>query len=116
MYCGLSPRTRDGRIDRQELTLDHVIPRAQAQSGAVYLPWAKKWVNVTCWENSLTACRSCNSRKEDRRPDQTGMVMRALPRVPSQSDVLRMSLSRHSHVPQEWVAYLPVERSTTVMG
>jgi 5-methylcytosine-specific restriction endonuclease McrA len=36
-------------FDRKELTLDHVIPRAAG--------------GLTTWENSVTACRYCNSKK-----------------------------------------------------
>jgi hypothetical protein len=97
----------DGRPDRHALTLDHVIPRAQARHGAVYLPWSRRWVNVTCWENSATACRACNAYKADRSPTHAGMALRILPRVPTQADVLRMSLDRLHAVPPEWEQWLP---------
>lgn len=108
-YCGVAPRARDGGIDRTELTMDHVIPRAQGkrESGAVFLPWNKRWVNVTSWENATTACKACNSRKADRTPDQAGMTLRILPRTPSHSDVVRMALARIRQLPEEWLQYLP---------
>jgi 5-methylcytosine-specific restriction endonuclease McrA len=106
-YCGLRPRHADGRPDKHALTLDHVIPRAQAKQGVVYLPWSRRWVNVTCWENSATACRPCNAYKADRSPTQAGMTLRSLPRTPTQSDVLRMSIGRVNGVPGEWAAWLP---------
>lgn len=106
-YCGWSPRTQDGRPDREELTMDHVIPRAQARDGKVYVPWLKRWVNVTCWENAVTACRGCNARKADRTPVQAGMVLRIYPRVPTPADALRMTLARLGRVPEEWVPFLP---------
>jgi 5-methylcytosine-specific restriction endonuclease McrA len=106
-YCGLRPRHPDGRPDRDSLTLDHVIPRAQARQGTVYLPWSKRWVNVTCWENAVTACRSCNHRKADRSPAQAGMPLRVYPRVPTHADALRMTLARFPTVPAEWVTWLP---------
>ena len=106
-YCGLRPLLADGRADRAALTMDHVIPRAQAREGRVYLPWTRKWVNVTCWENAATACRSCNSRKADRTPAQAGMHLRIFPRVPTQHDALRMSLVRLQVVPESWVPWLP---------
>lgn len=106
-YCGLRPRLSTGAPDRAALTLDHVVPRAHAKHGAVYLPWSKRWVNVTCWENAMTACGPCNARKADRTPAQANMVLRALPRTPTVSDVLRMSLSRVKVVPAEWYDYLP---------
>jgi 5-methylcytosine-specific restriction endonuclease McrA len=106
-YCGFAPRTPDGRIDRETLTHDHVVPRAQAKDGKVFLPWSRKWVNVTSWENATTACRPCNMRKADRTPDQAKMKLLVYPRIPTQADVLRMSLSKVRKVPEIWNQYLP---------
>lgn len=105
-YCGVAPRRNDGTIDRTDLTLDHVVPRAQARHGAVFLPWSRKWVNLSSWENATTACRSCNSWKADRTPEQAGMRLLVFPRVPTHADVLRMSLAR-AHTPAAWAPYLP---------
>lgn len=106
-YCGTAPKLADGRIDARGLTLDHVVPRAQAQHGTVYLPWARKWVHVTSWENATTACKACNSAKADRTPEQAGMRLLVTPRTPTQADVLRMALGRQAHVPEAWRPYLP---------
>ncbi|MCG8692256.1 MAG: HNH endonuclease [Minwuiales bacterium] len=48
-YCG-SP---------EDLTFDHVVPRSHG--------------GVTRWDNVLTACAPCNSRKGGRTPAQCGM-------------------------------------------
>ena len=106
-YCGLSPRLHSGGLDRSALTLDHVIPRAQARDQKVYLPWSRKQVQVTCWENVVAACRSCNLRKADRTPAQAGMSLRTVPRVPTQADGLRIHLARYGEVPEEWIPWLP---------
>lgn len=106
-YCGVRPRLPDGRPDRDALTLDHVIPRAQAKHHAVFLPWSKRWVNVTCWENAVAACRPCNTRKADRTPSQANMVLRTIPRVPTTVDVLRLSLGRLGSIPDEWRPWIP---------
>lgn len=106
-YCGLRPTLADGRPDRRGLTLDHVIPRAQAKDGAVYLPWSRKWVRVSCWENAVAACAACNTRKADRTPAQAGLPLRTVPRVPTPSDALRIALDRVSRVPPEWEPWLP---------
>jgi 5-methylcytosine-specific restriction endonuclease McrA len=58
-YCG-------GRPGRAELTLDHIIPRAQG--------------GLTTWENVVAACRGCNAAKADRTPEQAGMLLRSTPR------------------------------------
>lgn len=106
-YCGLRPLRADGRPDREALTLDHVVPRAQAKDGTVYLPWARRRAPVSCWENAVTACRACNGRKADRTPAQAAMPLRVVPRVPTAADALRMTIGRYRTVPSEWEPWLP---------
>lgn len=106
-YCGVRPLLSDGRPDRRGLTLDHVIPRAQARDGVVYLPWSRRWVKVSCWDNAVAACASCNTRKADRTPAQAGMNLRVYPRVPTHADALRITLDRLHGVPVEWTEWLP---------
>lgn len=105
-YCGTRPRKKNGLPDLTELTLDHIVPRAQARDGIVTLPWNKERVRVTSWENVATACYSCNSTKADRTPIQAGMKLAKLPRTPSTVDVARMAITRHQ-IPEEWKMYLP---------
>lgn len=57
-YCGT----------RGELNKDHVVPRAQG--------------GQTTWENIITACKGCNSRKRNRTPEQAGMPLRSVPVKP----------------------------------
>lgn len=59
-YCGCRP-------GRAELTLDHIVPRAQG--------------GQTRWENVVAACRPCNARKADRTPEQAGMPLQTTPRA-----------------------------------
>lgn len=115
MYCGIRPRASDGRPIREALTLDHVIPRAHAKNGMVFLPWSRKWTKVTCWENATTACVSCNMRKGARTPMQAAMNLRSYPRAPTQADALRMMLSRFVTLPTEWEPYLPADWSAVAM-
>lgn len=104
-YCGARPRTASGRPSIEELTLDHVIPRAQSRNGFVHTKDGRT-LGVTCWENVVTACSSCNYRKADRTPEQAGMKLLRQPRLPSTLDVLRMSVTK-IHIPTEWQDYLP---------
>lgn len=60
-YCGCQPGS-------EELTIDHVVPRAQA--------------GVSRWENCVLACVACNKRKADRTPEQASMALRKNPRRP----------------------------------
>jgi hypothetical protein len=48
VYCG-----------KEGLTIDHVVPRAQG--------------GLTTSKNCVTACKSCNSKKADRTPEEAGM-------------------------------------------
>ena len=60
-YCGNQPGS-------EELTIDHVVPRAQG--------------GVSSWKNCVLACVECNTRKADRTPGQAGMSLRKQPSRP----------------------------------
>jgi 5-methylcytosine-specific restriction endonuclease McrA len=61
-YCG-------GRPGSAELTIDHVIPRAQG--------------GLSTWENCALACVACNAKKANRTPEQAHMKLRRSPFRPS---------------------------------
>jgi len=61
-YCGAQPGT-------EELTLDHVLPRAQG--------------GISTWENCVLACIDCNKRKADRTPAQAHMKLHRAPVRPA---------------------------------
>ncbi len=104
-YCGVRPRRPGGRPDLSELTIDHIVPRAQADDrGRIRTAQGTK--PVTCWENVATACIDCNSVKADRTPEQADMKLRKPARVPNQLDVLWMALFTVD-VPEEWRDFLP---------
>lgn len=105
-YCAAQPRKKNGQPDLTELTLDHIVPRAQSREGMVVLPWNKERVRVTSWENVATACYDCNSGKADRTPAQANMKLSKLPRAPSTIDIARMAITRYK-IPDEWKTYLP---------
>ena len=58
-------RSRHGLLKVEELTIDHVIPRAQG--------------GTSTWENCVLACIDCNAKKADRTPDQARMPLRREP-------------------------------------
>lgn len=105
-YCGWQPRARDGRPITGALTLDHVVPRAQARDGVVVLPWNGRRVAVTGWENVVASCRDCNRRKAARTPDQAGMRLLASPKRPGPWDAVRIAFAR-TRIPEEWQEFLP---------
>ncbi len=61
-YCGDQPGS-------EELTLDHVVPRAQGGESR--------------WDNCVLACVACNKRKADRTPQQAGMRLHKRPVQPT---------------------------------
>jgi 5-methylcytosine-specific restriction endonuclease McrA len=60
-YCGR-------RFSRQDLNLDHVIPRSQG--------------GLSTWENIVCSCHSCNRRKGGRTPQQAGIRLLRKPTRP----------------------------------
>jgi len=62
---------------RENLTLDHVLPRSRGGKNT--------------WENLVTCCTRCNSRKDNKTPDEAGMRLKAIPTMPSFSKLLNIS-------------------------
>jgi hypothetical protein len=73
MYCG-------EQYVPAHLTRDHILPSSKGGRDV--------WTNVT------TACRPCNSRKDDRTPEQAGMELLALPYEPSPVEALILANRR----------------------
>ena len=105
-YCGVQPRKKSGDPRLESLTIDHVVPRAHARNGWVKSPWYSQPVRTTSWENILTACSPCNSRKAALSLQQVGFVARKKPRPPTPLEVAWMNLFKYE-VPDEWKFYLP---------
>jgi 5-methylcytosine-specific restriction endonuclease McrA len=61
-YCGCRPGS-------EELTIDHVVPRAQG--------------GTSTWDNCVLACVRCNARKADRTPSEARMPLRRDPFRPA---------------------------------
>lgn len=78
-YCG----------SREHLTLDHVIPKSRG--------------GKTHWDNLITACRRCNSRKGDCTPEQSGLRLRQRPFKPS---FLMFIRDFSGPVDEQWLPFL----------
>lgn len=78
-YCG----------DKNNLTIDHVLPRSRGGKDT--------------WQNLVTACESCNSKKGDRTPDEANMPLRVSPFKPSYIIFLRNFAGK---IPIDWDKYL----------
>jgi 5-methylcytosine-specific restriction endonuclease McrA len=83
-YCAL-------KCTIDELTYDHVIPRAQG--------------GKTTWENIVSACYTCNRRKANRTPAQAGMKLLTAPVRPTWMPSIQISVSARS-VPDAWRDYV----------
>lgn len=73
LYCG-------DLFPRGQLTRDHVVPLSKGGRDV--------------WENVVSACFPCNSRKRNRTPQQAGMPLLAVPYRPSWIEHLILS-NRH---------------------
>lgn len=73
LYCGQS-------FCSQELTRDHVLPRAQG--------------GKDIWTNVVSACKRCNHTKGNRTPEQANMPLLAVPFAPNPFEYLYLS-NRH---------------------
>ncbi|KAG0468728.1 hypothetical protein HPP92_018056 [Vanilla planifolia] len=86
---------------RQDLTIDHVVPTARGG----------EWK----WENLVTACANCNSRKGQKTLEEANMTLIKIPKAPKDYDILTVPLTstamrmmkRKKGVPNEWRQYLP---------
>lgn len=82
-YCGKTHAEED-------LNLDHVIPRHQG--------------GKTSWENIVTSCVRCNSRKANRMPHQAGMRLPKMPAKPRWRPFV--SLVNNAEPEPEWQYFL----------
>jgi 5-methylcytosine-specific restriction endonuclease McrA len=70
--------------------LDHVLPRSRGGSHT--------------WENVVAACRRCNTRKGDGTPEEAGIRLIAVPRVPRLDGWVLIGLAQPH---PSWHPYLP---------
>ena len=75
----------------EHLTFDHVVPAAQG--------------GTRRWENIVTACEPCNSKKGARTPDEAGMTLTRQPRRPAVlPPVMRVTVGLKA--PEAWFDFL----------
>jgi hypothetical protein len=79
VYCGT----------KKDLTIDHVIPRSRN--------------GTSTWNNLVTACKRCNTKKGNRTPEEVGFILRDRPFRPSYT----MFIQKFSgFVAHEWRPFL----------
>ncbi|CAN1177387.1 hypothetical protein LINPERHAP2_LOCUS33075 [Linum perenne] len=99
---------RDGYIcqycySSENLTIDHVFPASRGG----------EWK----WENLVTACSKCNSKKGQKTLEEVTMKLIKVPKAPKEYDLVAipltsaalMMLRRKKGTPEEWQQYLPQE-------
>lgn len=79
------------KFSDKHLTFDHVVPVVQG---------GKK-----TWENIVTACKPCNSKKEGRTPEQAKMRLKKRPKKPAWSHVISI-VAGIGKTPDKWKEYL----------
>ena len=82
--------TRNNVFEREDLNLDHVIPRDQG--------------GKTTWENIVCSCIKCNSRKANRLPHQAHMRLIRKPVRPKWRPVISLVLGNKER--ERWKDFL----------
>ncbi|ODS24044.1 restriction endonuclease [Candidatus Endobugula sertula] len=88
LYCGQI-------FFAQELTRDHVVPRAQGGADS--------------WTNVVAACKRCNHAKGNRTPEQANMLLLAVPFTPNPFEYLYLT---NRHIIADQMDYLTKQFSS----
>lgn len=84
-YCGITGK---------DLTIDHVIP--------------KRMGGPMTWENLVTCCRKCNTKKGDKLADKIGMKLARPPRRPRYTPYISLNKYVSGTKHDIWRDYLPI--------
>lgn len=75
-YCGI-------KCDNRNATLDHVIPKSRGGKNS--------------WENIVTSCADCNNKKDNRTPQEAGLVLLNVPRRPKGNGIIKCFMPEYSN-------------------
>jgi 5-methylcytosine-specific restriction endonuclease McrA len=86
---------------RERLNRDHIIPKSRGGGNT--------------WGNCVTACSTCNSRKDNRTPQEAGMKLHCVPTEPHlvhlKWSVRKLTTIQKKHITaffgQEWLDNIP---------
>jgi len=98
-YCNL-------HIQGPERTIDHVIPKSKFNA-------QKYKFKVNSFENLVTSCKSCNTRKSDRTPREAGMNLLRKPTSISRAQAYYNKLCLISNIPNQWRTYIGSQQQET---
>lgn len=90
-YCG-------GKFDSSRLNIDHIIPRSRPEK----LP---KGIKMNSFENCVTACINCNSKKASKTLDEAKMRLLRVPRQITRGQKIYYDIISKK-VPSEWKPYI----------
>ncbi len=82
-----------GRSGGSDLTIDHVIPRSRG--------------GRNCWENLVSACRTCNHRKGGRLPSEARMPLKRQPAEPRAGQYYTIERRLAGDLQDAWEKFLP---------
>lgn len=91
-YCG-------EKFSDDLLTYDHVLPQCRG--------------GKTTWTNIVTACTTCNNRKDDRTPDEADMKLLRQPKRPKWMPAALIESISNGNVPRPWCDWIDWIRSPT---
>jgi len=80
----------EGKFRSQDLTLDHVIPKSIG--------------GKTTWTNIVACCKTCNTEKANRTPQQANMRLSQRPAVPSVKTMYSDYVD--GNIPEQWSNWL----------
>ena len=86
--------------DRNDLNLDHVIPRDRG--------------GPTSWENIVCSCIPCNTRKGNRLPNEARMQLIRMPKRPKWRPFVHISISNAPH--ESWKHFLDIAYWNVELG
>lgn len=84
-YCGKKVIPNGPSAAPTTATIDHVVPRAKG--------------GKTTYENTVTACVPCNTKKANKSLEQTSFKLQSVPRKPNFTNPLA---GRLRHIEPEW--------------
>lgn len=76
-YCGRHVSELNLPNEKRRMTQDHILPRSRGGAHR--------------WENLVTACPSCNNKKDDRTPAEAGMRLLRKPYAPTSFELAQKS-------------------------
>jgi 5-methylcytosine-specific restriction endonuclease McrA len=87
-YCGYK---WDGKGKPKKLTIDHILPQDKGGKNT--------------YDNCVAACEDCNSEKENKTLEESGMKLLRKPFVPTANFIMKMKISKVKLNPY-WEPYL----------